>query len=132
MLFYAGTLAQSCKEGSVKHDYLGQRRTCRGGKWSAPCRVRREWNGMLPGERWVDVTVQLQREKTPLFPWPLGYLLTCKWSTLPSYITSGIFSLVNIHEKEEEFKHNRNWKTPLEYDVSHKKKNKLKLRNPSS
>lgn len=25
-----------------------------------------------------------------------------------------------MHEKEEEFKHNRNWKTPLEYDVSHK------------
>ena len=71
VLFYTGTSAQSCKEGSVKHDHLGQRRTCRGGKWSAPCRVRREWNGMLPGERWVDVTVHLQCEKTPLFPWPL-------------------------------------------------------------
>ena len=62
----------------------------------------------------------------------LCYLLTCKWSPFPSHITSGIFSLVNMHEKEEEFKHNRNWKTPLEYDVSHKKKNELKLRNPSS
>ena len=132
MLFYTGTSAQSCKEGSVKHDHLGQRRTCRGGKWSAPCRVRREWNGMLPGERWVNVTVHLQCEKTPLFPWLLCYLLTCKWSPLPSHITSGIFSLVNIHEKEEEFKHNRSWKTPLEYDVTHKKKNELKLRNPSS
>ena len=132
MLFYSGTSTQSCKEGSVEHDHLGQRRTCRGGKWSAPCRVRREWNGMLPGERWVNVTVHLQCEKTPLFPWLLCYLLTCKWSPLPSHITSGIFSLVNIHEKEEEFKHNRSWKTPLEYDVTHKKKNELKLRNPSS
>ena len=87
---------------------------------------------MLPGERWVDVAVHLQCEKTPLFPLPSCYLLTCKWSPLPSHITSGIFSLVNMHEKEEEFKHNRNWKTPLEYDVSHKKKNELKLRNPSS
>ena len=68
VLFYSGTSAQSCKEGSVEHDHLGQRRTCRGGKWSAPCRVRREWNGMLPGERWVNVTVHLQCEKTPLFP----------------------------------------------------------------
>lgn len=51
-LVIKGTSAQSCKEGSVKHDHLGQRRTCRGGKWSAPCRVRREWNGMLPGERY--------------------------------------------------------------------------------
>lgn len=100
MLFYTGTSAQSCKEGSVEHDHLGQRRTCRGGKWSAPCRVRREWNGMLPGERWVNVTVHLQCEKTPLFPWHLCYLLTCKWSPLPSHITSGIFSLVNIHEKK--------------------------------
>ena len=99
-VFYSGTSAQSCKEGSVEHDHLGQRRTCRGGKWSAPCRVRREWNGMLPGERWVNVTVHLQCEKTPLFPWHLCYLLTCKWSPLPSHITSGIFSLVNIHEKK--------------------------------
>lgn len=56
-LFYPETLSQSCKEGSVVNDHLGQRRVCRGGKLSVPCRVRKEWNGMLPGERWVQSNV---------------------------------------------------------------------------
>ena len=49
-------LSQSCKEGSVVNDHFGQRRVCRGGKLGDPCRVRREWSGMLPGERSVIIT----------------------------------------------------------------------------
>lgn len=50
--FATETQSFSCKEGSVDEDHLGQRRVCRGGKLSGPCRVRREWSGMLPGERY--------------------------------------------------------------------------------
>ena len=49
-------LSQSCKEGSVVNDHFGQRRECRSGKLGNPCRVRREWSGMLPGERSVIIT----------------------------------------------------------------------------
>ena len=53
-------LSQSCKEGSVVNDHFGQRRVCRGGKLGNPCRVRREWSGMLPGERSVIITPELR------------------------------------------------------------------------
>ncbi|KAJ7387500.1 hypothetical protein OS493_000830 [Desmophyllum pertusum] len=56
LLAITETLSQSCKEGSVVNDHLGQRRVCRGGKLSVPCRVRKEWNGMLPGERFRFVS----------------------------------------------------------------------------
>ena len=49
---YTETLSQACKEGSVINDHLGQRHVCHGGKL-INCRVRREWIGMHPGERWV-------------------------------------------------------------------------------
>lgn len=52
LLAITDVLSQSCKEGSVVNDQFGQRRVCRSGKLGNPCRVRREWSGMLPGERY--------------------------------------------------------------------------------
>lgn len=57
-------LSQSCKEGSVVNDHFGQRRVCRGGKLGNPCRVRREWSGMLPGERSAVIMTKL-RDNVP-------------------------------------------------------------------
>ncbi|XP_078361289.1 tyrosinase-like [Oculina patagonica] len=63
LLVITGTLSQVCKEGSVVNDQHGHQRVCRGGKWSIPCRVRREWNGMLPGERYRFINALKEASK---------------------------------------------------------------------
>ena len=68
---------------------------CRGGKLIGPCRVRREWSGMLPGERWNELFYVMPLYKcSSLTPLSVQHLIS--FNCTVTIKTEGVYDLVLV------------------------------------